>query len=103
MSEWTDRYKYSEENVNAHIPQVGGVYRLLYHSENKYYVFYVGQTDNLKRRLFEHINTSEPDECIKKHIVNHSCYFRYLEVNSQPERDRIEGQQINEYNPSCNG
>lgn len=102
MSEWSQRFKYTEEAILANTPESGGIYRLLYYSEDKYYVFYIGQSDNLRKRLIEHLNTSEPNECIKKYINGYSCYFRYLEVSTQSERDRIETQQREEYQPTCN-
>jgi len=101
MGEWTRRYEYIDSNVEL-VPQKGGVYRLIYNSGDRYYVFYVGQTENLQRRLNEHLSPSEPDACIKKHLDNYNCYFRYITVNTQQERDRVELQQINEYNPTCN-
>lgn len=102
MSEWTGRYRYTQENVNAYASLKPGVYRLIYHSGDKYYVFYVGQSDNLQQRLTEHLNSSEPDTCIKKNIQNYACYFRYLEVGTKAERDKIEAEQIKKYSPSCN-
>ena len=102
MSEWTVRYSYTQENVNSYAPLKAGVYRLVYHSGDKYYVFYVGQSDNLRQRLTVHLNDSEPNACLKKHIQDYSCYFRYLEVGTKAEMDKIEAEQIKEYSPSCN-
>ncbi len=102
MSEWTDRYRYTQENVDSHAPSSPGIYRLIYHSGDKYYVFYVGQSDSLQQRLGEHLNSSEPNACIKRHLKDYTCYFRYMEISTQVERDRIEKEQIEEYSPSCN-
>jgi len=102
MSQWTSRYEYTPSNVETYVPSVGGVYRLIYYSGGKYYVFYVGKSENLKRRLLEHLNYLEPDSCIKRHIRGYTCYFRYLAVDYESDRDRIEIQQITQYNPTCN-
>lgn len=102
MSEWTSRYEYTESNVESYAPSRGGVYRLLYYSGGSYYVFYVGKSENLKRRLLEHLSYSEPDPCIKRHTGEYTCYFRYVRVDFELERDRIERQQISEYHPTCN-
>jgi excinuclease UvrABC nuclease subunit len=103
MSEWSERYQYNtEKDVNSYAPSKAGVYRLIYHSGDKYYVFYVGQSENLKERLLSHLNTSEPNACIKKHLKDYTCYFRCIEVTTQEERNKIEEQQIDEYSPSCN-
>jgi len=100
MSEWTRRYEYTDANIDLYAPQSGGVYRLVYYSNEKHYVFYVGQSENLAIRLKEHLNSS--DQCIRKHLSDYSCYFRYIQINKQEERDKIEIQQIKEFNPTCN-
>ena len=103
MSEWSKLYEYNEENVRRWAPTSGGVYLLSCDKGYpKYRVFYVGQSDDLYRRLTEHLNPSEPDECIKKHLRKYTCYFRFIGIASEWERDRVEGEQIRNYNPECN-
>ena len=103
MAEWSNRYAYTEANVGKYAPTSGGVYRLIYKSGDDYYVFYVGQSDDLERRLLEHLSSNEPDACIKRHLRDYSCFFRFLDVSSASEKDRIEKEQIKKYNPPCNG
>lgn len=102
MNEWTDRIEYSETNVNKFVPMSAGVYRLIYKGTDNYYVFYVGQANDLKRRLLEHLADSEPNACIKRYLKNYATYFRFIKVTLQSDRDRVEGEQISEYKPSCN-
>ncbi|MHC4660353.1 MAG: GIY-YIG nuclease family protein [Planctomycetota bacterium] len=102
MATWSNRYFYSEGNVRKYAPVSGGVYRLIHRSGDNYYVYYVGQANNLERRLLEHLQSSEPNGCIKRHQKDYTCYFRFIEVPSASERDRIEEEQIREYNPDCN-
>ncbi len=102
MAEWSERYLYTESNVDKYAPESGGVYRLIYASENKYYVFYVGQSDNLHDRLKAHLAPSEPNECIKKYLHNYTCYFRFIKISSQTERDKVEKEEIEKFNPVCN-
>lgn len=104
MGDWSGRFEYTETNVKKYAPVSAGVYRLVYKKDNdSYIVFYIGKgDDSLERRLLEHLATSEQNSCIKRHINNYSCYFRFLEVTTQAERDKIEEQQIGEYTPSCN-
>jgi len=102
MSQWSERYPYTEANVQRYAPGSGGVYRLINKTSENYNVFYIGQSDNLQRRLLEHLAPSEPNACIKKHIYEYSCFFRFIEVSSSQERSRIEQEQIREYNPPCN-
>ena len=103
MAKWSSRHSYTEASVRKYAPTSGGVYRLINKSGDKYYVFYVGQSDNLERRLLEHLSRSEPDACIKRHLRDYDCSFRFIEISSSTERDRVEREQIQEYNPDCNG
>ena len=75
---------------------------MIYHLGEDYYVFYVGQSDDLKKRLAEHLSTSEPNSCIEKYIKDYSCYFRFIELSTQRERDAVEQEEIAKYNPVCN-
>jgi len=102
MNSWSNRYSYTEENVQKYAPLTAGVYRLIYKSDNDYYVFYVGQSNNLQRRLLEHLSPSEPDSCIKRHLRDYNCFFRFIEISSQDERNRVEREQIEKYKPNCN-
>ncbi len=103
MAEWSERYPYSERDVRAHASSTGGVYRLINKSGEKYLVFYVGQTNDLQRRLLEHLSPDEPDACIKGHVKGYSCYFRFIQISSASERVRVEKEQIQQWKPSCNG
>ena len=103
MSDWSRLHEYNEENVRQWAPTSGGVYRLsCEEGDREYRVFYVGQSDDLHGRLTEHLNPSEPDECIKKYLGKYACYFRFIEIATEAERDRVEGEQIRKYRPECN-
>ena len=102
MSNWSNLYEYKEDNVKEYAPTAGGVYRLSYEKEKKKYIFYVGQSNNLQRRLLEHLSDSEPDDCIKGYLGKYTCYFRFIEVKDEEERSKLEQEQIEEYNPDCN-
>lgn len=101
MAEWSNRYLYTKDNVKKYAPTKGGVYRLINEKDSKFYVFYVGQSNDLERRLLEHISDSEENKCIKKHLKDYTCHFRFAEVSSS-ERDKLEKEQIDEYKPDCN-
>ena len=103
MSEWSKKYPYTDSNVDIYVPTTGGVYRLIYGSDDEYQVFYVGQSEDLQGRLHDHLNPSERDECIKRHLRDYSCYFRFIEIASETDRDKVEEEEIEEYKPPCNG
>ena len=102
MSEWSSRYSYTDSNVNLYVPTNEGVYRLIYKKDEKYYIFYVGQSDDLQRRLNEHLSYLEPNECIKRHLQNFNCFFGLIEITLQSERDRVEEEEIEKHKPPCN-
>ena len=102
MSGWSSMYPYTDNNVNLYAPASEGVYELIYKKSEKYYVFYVGQSDDLQRRLNEHLSYSEPNECIKRYLQNFNCFFRFIEITLQPERDRVEEEEIEKYRSPCN-
>jgi excinuclease UvrABC nuclease subunit len=102
MEEWSMRYEYTESEVKQHAPDRSGVYRLIYRTGDNYYVFYIGQAASLKDRLLEHLSTNEPNLCIKKHLKDYTCFFRYLEVSTQDERDKVEKEEIARWSPDCN-
>ena len=102
MAEWSSRYPYTDNNVSIYLPASEGVYRLIYKKGEKYYVFYVGQSDDLQRRLNEHLSYTEPNECIKRYLQNFNCLFKFIEISLQFERDRIEEEEIEQYKPPCN-
>jgi hypothetical protein len=102
MAQWSNRYAYTEANVQKYAPLTAGVYRLIYKKGDEYYVFYVGQSNNLQRRLLEHLAASEPDMCIKGHMRDYDCSFRFAEISSLDERNQVEREQIDKYDPSCN-
>ena len=103
MADWSNSYSYTEANVKKYAPTSGGVYRLIYKSGDDFYVFYVGRSSDLKGRLLDHLNPSEPNACIKRYLRDYDCFFRFIEVSSESERVRIEKEQIDEYEPTCNG
>ena len=102
-TDWSTRYSYTENNVERYAPTSGGVYRLIYQSGDKFYPFYIGRSNDLRRRLLEHISPSEVDSCIKRHLRNNTCFFRFVTISSKTDRITEEQAQIREYNPNCNG
>jgi len=102
MAEWTTFFEYTEANVKKFTPTGAGVYRLCYKKDDKYYVFYIGQSDSLERRLLEHLSSNEENICIKKYLRENICYMQWVTIPTQGERDRIEEEQASQYTPVCN-
>lgn len=58
---WSDFYSsYTETTVKNSVPEKAGIYLLWVKLTNgKWRCFYVGQADNLKTRLLQHLSDSE--------------------------------------------
>jgi len=65
-------------------------------------VFYVGQADDLRGRILQHIQDSEENTCIKTYFVSKPCFFRYAKATSPDVRDAAEKQMYKRYKPRCN-
>lgn len=100
---WTRLAAASEININAIGEDLAGVYRLSYLADNgDYYVFYVGQSENIKKRLLEHLSSKEENVCMRNYLTTKKCFFRYAKVTKSYIRDAAEKQMYKRYEPSCN-
>lgn len=85
------------------IPNFSGVYRLSYRSsDGNIYVFYVGQADDLKARIGQHLSPNETNLCIRKMLTNYTCYIRYARINDFRVRNGAESYLYRHFSPSCN-
>ena len=101
--EWSDFNDLTEENINASVPQKAGIYLFWVKLVNgNWKCFYVGQADNLKTRLLQHLADSEKNECIKTNVQKHICGYEYCLVGTQASRDGIEKYLYETYSPECN-
>ena len=99
---WSTRFEYNEENVKGVVPiDKEGVYRLIFLKNQDYLVFYVG-LGNLEDRLLSHLQASEPDECIKSHLENYKCYFRFAVIENEKDQMDVEWWIVKHYEPKCN-
>lgn len=99
---WSSVLEYTESNVLEYAPKEGGVYRLSYKSGDELPMFYVGQASDLEERLLKHLSATEPNACIKRHIRDYTCYFRYAEIASLADRDGAERALYDKYAHPCN-
>jgi len=99
---WSSRITYNEENVKYNVQKKPGIYRLLRAQESGYGVFYVGQTDNLQRRLLEHLSSEEENPCIKKEL-KYTAYFRFALLEAEKDRLCAESYLYREFDVDGNG
>ena len=81
--DWTPKpYHFNEDQVKAVVSEKEGIYQLSNHAEG---VFYVGQSDNLQRRLLVHLSDKEENTCIKQKL-NYEVYVRLALLEDKKER-----------------
>lgn len=100
---WSKVIILNDDNVEEHASSEAGIYRLsVKQTDGSYKVFYVGQAEDIKRRLKEHLSENQENECIKNHIEKHNVAFRFAEVAEQRVRDGAERYMYDYYKPECN-
>jgi excinuclease UvrABC nuclease subunit len=102
--DWKEYCEYTADNVQKYAPTKGGVYKIaIKQKDGTLKVRYVGQTDDLDRRLKEHLDLhNEPNECLKQRLQKYSAHFSFAEVSLQSDRDGCELALYNHYKPVCN-
>lgn len=100
---WTKTTSFSKTSVDALLDNISGVYRLSYEADDgNYYIFYIGQAEDVKRRLSEHLSDGEKNVCIGNYLRKKNCFFRYAEVTKEYIRKAAEKQMYKQYEPVCN-
>jgi excinuclease UvrABC nuclease subunit len=103
LVEWSFWLDYTHDNVQRYAPMSAGVYVLATKLKNgNVLIFYVGQAEDLDKRLKEHLSENEPNKCVRDEVKNYLCAFRYAKVSSQADRDRAERALYNRFTPKCN-
>ena len=98
---WTGLITLNTNEVEK-ISEVSGVYRLSYLNNSKeYIVYYVGQADNLKERLKQHLLSSEINTCCINKLKQYNCFFRAAAISRQSDRDGAEVSLYNHFKPTC--
>jgi len=101
--QWAPYRPYTRQAVHANAPLSGGVYKLAYaRTDGSLIVFYVGQADNLDRRLKQHLSEYETNACLQRHLSRCKCYFTFAEVSTQRGRDGAERSLYDFFKPTCN-
>ncbi len=100
---WQTHQPYTQTTVSNFAPEKAGVYILWVQlMSNSWKCFYVGQADNLKKRLLEHLSSNEDNPCIKNKVSKFVCGFSFALVPRQDDRDEIEKYLYEHYKPECN-
>ncbi|MCK4592107.1 GIY-YIG nuclease family protein [Candidatus Parcubacteria bacterium] len=101
---WTKLTKLNEDSIKSLLDNLPGVYRLSYYKkeDENYYVFYIGQSKDIRKRFLEHLSENEENVCIKNFLTTKKCFFRYAKITKDYIRDAAECQMYKHYVPPCN-
>ena len=101
--QWSDVYDYNERTVNNNVYSKAGVYRLSVKlKDNSFRIFYVGRSDDLKKRLLEHLSDSERNKCLLNHIKDYTIKFRFAYIPLEQDRKDVEYTLYKKVKPECN-
>ncbi len=100
---WSPFYTpYRESEVKRLAPNKGGVYALWVNYKNgRWECFYIGKSEDLQKRLLDHLSDQEGNECIKGN-VKYKCGFSWLEISTEQERSGAEKFLYDKLKPACN-
>jgi hypothetical protein len=98
---WSKLKKFTDEQIDALGDNTPGVYRLSYkESDDQYYMFFVGESTNIKAALKDHLHgVSNPCIAIKK---TKECAFKFSEIDSPDTRKAAVKLIYRHYQPACN-
>ena len=98
---WNPLTILNEDTIKSIDNNITAAYRLSYkHKNGNIYVFYVGESTNLKDKLLEFLNSDE-NQCIENYIKSYVCYFRYTEINETALRIKVASKLYKYYQPAC--
>lgn len=103
---WKNLVLLDKTNIDNIPENTPGVYRLSYTNDagKNYYVFYVGQSEDIRQTLLSIIDSGNKDRkiCIINHLNLGGCKFRYAEIRDPEIRNAAERQVYKFYQPPCN-
>lgn len=101
---WQGYYEYTSDNVQKYAPTNAGVYKIgIKQKDGKLAVRYIGQANDLARRLKEHLDLkNEQNECLAERLKKYHAEFSFAEVSIQGDRDGAEKALYDFYTPDCN-
>lgn len=101
---WKGYYEYTYDNVQKYAPLKAGVYKIAIKQQGgTLRVRYVGQADNLDKRLKQHLDfENEQNECLVERLKKYHAEFSFAEAGNQTDRNGAERALYNHYEPICN-
>ncbi len=100
---WRNYRDFDVDTINNKVAEAAGVYLIWVRiNDGSWRIYYVGQTDNLKKRLLQHLSDNEQNHLLKEMVMRCVCGISFAVVNSHEERTGIERFFYEHYSPKCN-
>ena len=102
--DWKGYYGYTGKDVKQYAPSKAGVYKISFkQKDGKFVVRYVGQANDIERRLNEHLDLeNEQNECLAERLRKYNASFSFAEISGQSDCDGAEKALYDHYQPVCN-
>ncbi len=100
---WSRLMLFNANEVQHEAEARPAVYRLSTKlADGELYVFYVGEADNLREKLYKHLGEDEEDSCIKKNVHYNICYLKFAYVADPEKRKGVFKFVYDKFKPECN-
>lgn len=97
--EWEGYHLYTLENIERHVEERGGIYKLAILKNNKYEVFYINKSSNLLKSLKDNLDTENDDNFyILKMMKEGKCFFNVAYLFKEDDREEFEKALYTYYN-----
>ena len=100
---WTKLISFNRSLVEQ-IKTEPGVFRLAYKAtDGAFYTFYVGSANkSLREDLLSILDGKLDNICVKIHLENLECFFRYTIIGLEEERKNVLKTVYDHFKPKCN-
>ncbi len=102
LNGWSNPINYKRTTSLSSVPSYAGIYVILFQSTQGLIPCYVGQANDLNRRLSEHQSIYEPNTKLRNMMLNYNLFVIWGTVPYQRDRDGIELYLYNKFTPYCN-
>ena len=101
--EWSKfSYSFEEKDILEKTPESPGIYLFWVKlTKGSWKCFYIGETNNLRKRILSHTKPTEKRPCIKDRITGKTCGYEFAIVEDESHRDGIMTYLYDYYKPEC--
>lgn len=105
MTHYSSYVAYTASNVSSKVPKKAGVYKISRKNPNKaskVIPIYIGQSNDLRRRLTDHLSENEPNGSLKEKVSAEPLWISWAEISRIGDRTTEETDRVEHFHPECN-